>query len=289
MRYASAEAFAQALGERLKRQAESEGVDIERLRKRVAFERYLARLFARDPAPWVLKGGYALEIRLGGRTRSTKDMDLNVPPPPIEDLLDELQEAAELDLGDFFAFRVGRPRKQQAGAPLGGWRFSVEVSLAGRPFTGFPLDVGLGDEPLGEVEWREGQADLGFAGLPLARVAVYPLADQFAEKLHAYTRPREVRTRVKDLVDLTTILEVLGDELPPAQEMRRTIKATFERYGTHPLPDPLPPPPEGWRGSFEATAGDLALETTDVRLAHEKLESYLAGLGFYFHGGEDTC
>ncbi|MGI8649667.1 MAG: hypothetical protein ACR2KW_04705 [Rubrobacter sp.] len=40
MRYASAAAFAQALGERLKRQAEGEGVDIERLRKRVAFEQF---------------------------------------------------------------------------------------------------------------------------------------------------------------------------------------------------------------------------------------------------------
>ena len=278
MRYASAEAFAQALGERLKRQAESEGVDTERLRKRVAFERYLARLFTRDPAPWVLKGGYALEIRLGSRARSTKDIDLNVPPPPIEDLLDELQEAAELDLGDFFVFRVGRPKRQQAGAPLGGWRFAVEASLAGRPFTGFPIDVGLGDEPLGEVEWREGQADLEFADLPPARMAVYPLADQFAEKLHAYTRPREVRTRVKDLVDLTAILEVLREELPPAQEMRRTIQATFERYSTHSLSDPLPSPPEGWRGSFKATAEDLALDTTDVEAAYRKLEEYLRGL-----------
>jgi len=286
LRYASAEAFAQALGERLKRQAEGEGVEIERLRKRVAFERYLARLFARDPAPWVLKGGYALEIRLGGRSRSTKDIDLNVPPPPVEDLLDELQEAAELDLGDFFVFRVGRPRRQQAGAPLGGWRFAVEASLAGRPFTGFPLDVGLGDEPLGEIEWREGQADLGFAGLPPAMVAVYPLADQFAEKLHAYTRPREVRTRVKDLVDLTAILGVLGEELPPAHLLRRTIEATFERYATHPLPGTLPPPPEGWRESFEAAAEDLDLETTDAESAHGKLEDYLRGLELLGNGDE---
>jgi amino acid transporter len=31
----------------------------------VAFERFLARLFDRDSARWVLKGGYALELRLG--------------------------------------------------------------------------------------------------------------------------------------------------------------------------------------------------------------------------------
>lgn len=61
--------------------------------------------------------------------------------------------------------------------------------------------------------------------------------------------------------------------------MRRTIEATFERYGTHPLPDPLPPPPEGWRGPFEATAEDLTLEITNVETAHRELEKYLRGLG----------
>ena len=79
---------------------------------------------------------------------------------------------------------------------------------------------------------------LEFADLPPARMAVYPLADQFAEKLQAYTRPREDRTRVKDLVDLTAILEVLGEKLPPSQEMRCTIQATFDRYGN---PSPTRP------------------------------------------------
>ena len=147
----------------------------------------------------------------------------------------------------------------------------------------------MGDESLGEVEWREGQADLSFAGVPPARRAVYPLADQFVEKLHAYTRPREVRTRVKDLVDMVAVLEVLGEELPPTQEMRRTIEATFKRYGTHTLPDPLPPPPEGWRESFEATAEDLGLGTADVRVTHEKLEGCLAGLGLLVRGGDESA
>lgn len=274
MRYATPQAFARALSDRLKRQAAAEGVDLDRLRKRVAFERFLARLFEHNPSRWVLKGGYALELRLGGKARATKDIDLDLPPPPVEDLLDELQEAAEVDLGDYFVFLVSRP-KAMRGAPLGSFRYSVEVRLNGRPFTSFVLDVGQGDTPLGEVEWREGQADLGFAGISKVRMAIYPLADHFAEKLHAYTRLRERKTRVKDLLDLSLVLQELVDELPPATEMRRTIEATFGRYGTHDLPDALPDPPVSWREPFEAAAEELGLQTTEIDRAHRRLQDYL--------------
>ena len=66
----------------------------------------------------------------------------------------------------------------------------------------------------------------------------YPRADHFAEKLHAYTRPRERRTRVKDLLDLALILEYLRDDLPSAATMKRTIDSTFDRIDTHALPAP---------------------------------------------------
>lgn len=277
MRYETPRAFERALSARLKRQAAEEGMDLDRLRKRVVFERFLARLFHQAPHRWVLKGGYALELRLGGRSRATKDIDLDRPPPPAEDMLDELQEAAARDLGDFFVFRVGVPKPMQ-GAPLGSLRFSVEARLAGKPFTSFALDVGQGDEPLGEAEWKEGQADLSFAGIERTRLPVYPLVDHFAEKLHAYTRPRERRTRVKDLLDLTVILEELADELPPPEQMRQSLELTFDRYDTHALLKPLPPPPEDWAEPFEAEATNLGLKTTDINHAHDTLGRHLRTL-----------
>ncbi len=104
---------------------------------------------------------------------------------------------------------------------------------------------------------------------------VYLLADHFAEKLHAYTRPREHRTRVKDLLDLTVILEDLSDDLPSAEVMRRAIEATFERYGTHELARPLPSVPADWAEPFGATARGLGLKVTEIDRAHETLEEYL--------------
>ena len=64
--YATAGALRAALETRLLERSRRDDVDLQRLRRQVAFDRLLARMF--DPADaarhgWVLKGGYALELR----------------------------------------------------------------------------------------------------------------------------------------------------------------------------------------------------------------------------------
>jgi len=75
-RYTSATAFRAALETRLPQQAGGSQTSLGRLRRRVAFERLLARLFGEEASPWLLKGGYALELRLGDTARATRDLDL---------------------------------------------------------------------------------------------------------------------------------------------------------------------------------------------------------------------
>lgn len=106
--YASARAFRTALEERLKRTSITEQTDLNRLRRQVAFDRLLARLFREEPPPWVLKGGYALELRFKA-ARSTVDIDLTVQwvPASIADdqnqiVRDMLQTAADVPFGDWF-------------------------------------------------------------------------------------------------------------------------------------------------------------------------------------------
>jgi hypothetical protein len=55
MRYRTSEAFRTALEQRLKNEAESGDVALMRLRKHVAFERFLARLAAAEAGGWVLR------------------------------------------------------------------------------------------------------------------------------------------------------------------------------------------------------------------------------------------
>jgi len=63
-KYASATAFRIALEDRLKHVAQEENIELQRLRRQVAFDRLLCRLFTQSDAPWLLKGGYAMELRI---------------------------------------------------------------------------------------------------------------------------------------------------------------------------------------------------------------------------------
>src|SRR3977135_4383184 len=77
-KYASAGALRRALEDRLRQTANTKKVDLARLRRQVAFDRILARLFHSDDAPWALKGGYAMELQLRV-ARTTVDIDLMLP------------------------------------------------------------------------------------------------------------------------------------------------------------------------------------------------------------------
>jgi hypothetical protein len=57
---------------RLLAHSRATSLSLDRLRKQVVFERLIARLVVAAPNRWVLKGGFALDLRLGARARSTK-------------------------------------------------------------------------------------------------------------------------------------------------------------------------------------------------------------------------
>ena len=67
--------FRKSLEARLKRIAEKTNQDLQRVRRKVAFERLLARIFHQDAEDFALKGGYAMELRFEA-ARATKDIDL---------------------------------------------------------------------------------------------------------------------------------------------------------------------------------------------------------------------
>ncbi len=133
-RYQTARAFRIALEARLKQTAQTRHLDLMRLRRQVAFDRLPARLFAAQEPPWLLKGGYTFELRLGGdAARATRDLDLSIPDLsrlaraddiplalPSQIIRESLQDAAEHDLPDGFVFRIGEPMADLAAAPYGG-------------------------------------------------------------------------------------------------------------------------------------------------------------------------
>ena len=185
--------FRISLEQRLKQSAALRGLPLASLRLKVVIERLLARLFVTPAMPWLLKGGYAMELRYRPRARTTKDIDLSVTSAAGElaarlaHIRDELQAAADNDMSDYFVFQIGSPSSELQGAPGGGARFPVNALLAGRSFGRFHIDVGFGDPAISAPEELIGQDFLAFAGVPPAKALAIPKAQQFAEKLHAYT------------------------------------------------------------------------------------------------------
>jgi Nucleotidyl transferase AbiEii toxin, Type IV TA system len=251
---------------------------LARDRKRVAFDRLLARLLAVANGQWLLKGGFALDLRLTTRARSTKDIDVEWHAGK-EGLLDALLDAASHDSGDFFAFAIER-----AGAPedrLGGsHRFRISAFLAGRPFETFLLDVGFRADDALEAEILRGWDLLDFAGVEPIEVDVVPLERQVAEKLHAYTRTYEggrKSTRPKDLVDLALIAELSHLD---AATLRREIDTIFALRDTHSIPKALLPPPAEWTTPFRRLAEEVGVPSelaAGHRDAAALLDPILAG------------
>ena len=172
--YKTAGAFRTALETRLQTRAQVERTDLQRLRRQVAFDRFLARLFPKGPKgtyPWILKGGYAMELRIRS-ARTTKDIDLTLHDGTrLAKNLDErgkqvrvmLQDAASIQRKDYFELLVGEAREELDGAPEGGSRYPVEARMDGRVFARFHVDVGIGDEVMEPLEVVEGRDWLGLA------------------------------------------------------------------------------------------------------------------------------
>lgn len=239
MKYSSGAAFRQTLETRLKSIQHTENVPLVRLRKLVTFDRYLVRLFESQPDNWLLKGGFALQLRLGERSRTTKDIDLLVREKEI-DIFESLNHAGSLDLGDYFSFEV-EPSAKTVQEGLGVLRFTIQTRLADRHFETFHVDVGIGDPVIGAIEYLPTTDLLEFADVEPACVPCYPVSQQIAEKLHAYTQTygSGSSSRVKDFIDLMLLAE-LGQI--NGKELSEAIRATFENAG-HQVPAAFSPPP----------------------------------------------
>lgn len=262
--YSTAGAFRKALEERLKRISQADQIDLNRLRRHVSFDRLLARLFRTEAPPWVLKGGYALELRFKA-ARSTVDIDLTLQRiPAMADgesasriVREMLQSAADIALGDWFEYKIGPPILDLDAAPYGGTRYPIEARMDARIFARFHLDAGIGDAVMRPLEVLECRDWLSFAGIERCQVLMIPREQQFAEKLHAYTLPRSTpNSRVKDLVDLA-LLSGSGDL--NSQRLLDALRLTFERRATHPMPAVLVAPPSDWQAPFQALAEECGL------------------------------
>jgi hypothetical protein len=184
---------------------------------------------------------------------------------------DILQAAAAIHLGDWFEYIIGPAMLDITAAPYGGARYPVEAHMGGRIFAKFHIDVGIGDVVMRPLETATTNDWLAFAGIEPSPVQMITREQQFAEKIHAYTLPRNApNSRVKDLVDLVLLIAEGQLDL---EKCASALRRTFERRDTHPLPTALEMPTMAWQTPFEAMAKECGL-TPDLAATFEKVRSF---------------
>ncbi|NGX54580.1 MAG: hypothetical protein KR126chlam2_00193 [Chlamydiae bacterium] len=269
--------FRKSLEARLKNIAIKDAQDLQRLRRKVAFERLLARIFHRDNSSFVLKGGYAMELRFT-TARATKDIDLtclhridNTHTVIEQIIMRELQKLVKVDLDDYFFFEIGKSQMDLDNAPYGGARYAVSSFVDKRLFIRFQLDVGA-DVVVDEIDQVSGSNWLNYCGIATPIMQTISIEQQLAEKLHAYTLPRSerVNTRVKDLIDMLLLAQLRQIN---KTTFNRTLRKVFKARETHIIPKRLEQPPEEWLPLYQALAKECGL-TQEMSQAYDELSSF---------------
>ena len=274
MTYQTAAAFRSALETRLARASVKMAVPLVRLRKLVTFDRFLARLAQTYPDAWLLKGGLALQIRMGERARTTQDIDVLLTLPR-EEVQRTITQAVQLDLEDWFVFMLREASDPLPGpTPGGGHRFFITALVDLRVFESFHVDVGLGDPVVEPAEFLTTPPLLAFAGIPPVTIPCYPISQHLAEKIHAYVKPRTSgeSTRVKDLVDM--VLIALHTPVNAAA-LQAALQATFAAQGSGAPPTSLPAPPVAWAPKYRRLAQDVGLDDATLSAAFAQARQFL--------------
>jgi hypothetical protein len=260
--YPDAAAFRAGLEQRLLNRTRERGISLDRLRRRVVFERLLARLVVAEPGRWVLKGGMALEVRLGDNARLTKDIDLGLREQLVDpaDLHARLVEALNPNqASDFFEFRPAPPSLLQAdGAGHRTWRTRIEAYLALRRFGTVSIDISPRPHELVATETLALPNSLDFAGITAGTFELIDIGRHVAEKLHAISRSFGERenSRVRDLVDIVLIHE---HTLLAGTDLGEHLNTVW-RERENELPPRLPPDlPDSWAERYATLTADLSI------------------------------
>jgi hypothetical protein len=233
--YATPRALVSAISDRVAAVVAAGSVyNHDELRRHIAYDRLLARVFSAEPERWLLKGGGALLAQIPG-ARHSKD----------------LTEGAALDLGDFFTFTVGEVKATLTG-PTSGVRLPIICRIGPKQFGSFHIDVVVVEGVTAEPEVVSPLAPIAIPGLGRVPYRTYPLVDHLADKHAAMIETHRGRpsTRYRDLVDL---VEVATTQTIEAAPLSVALFTKYRRRGLRP-PEGFTSPGERWPDGYEALA-----------------------------------
>jgi hypothetical protein len=230
----------------------------------------LERATASVQPRFTVKGGIALELRLGNRARATKDIDV-VLQHVDADLARTLEGAMSGGAYQGFTFRrKGEPLLLDNGAVS----LELVVSYLGGAWTTIAVDIARAEPGEAEIEWlpaiplTDAFGITGPVDLPCL-----PLRLHIAQKLHGMTlppRPGKRNERFRDLIDLLLMEELVTDY----RGLREACETVFGSRGTHVWPPLLAVPPY-WIEPFARLAGDLDLPVGDADAGMVRVRAFV--------------
>jgi len=257
--------------------ARDAGVVPRRIHLVVAIDRLLVRLLAAAPGRWVVKGGYANQLRRPDDARFTEDLDLRIDAV-VETAPELLASGFAVDPDDDFSYEVPASPAPLDGPPGGGLRFVVLARLAGTELVRFKVDVSSADVVVGEFESYDSDPVVERLGFRRSRFPIYPINQHVAEKLHALTLPRDVEnTRARDLVDLVWFIHHFTFR---SEALAVACIATFDRRATHPWPPVIDAPPESWSRPYATWRAELFLPEPTPAAAASAVRRFLEPVYF---------
>lgn len=227
---------------------------------------------AGQPPPHYVKGGIALELRLPGKARATKDLDVGFRAEARADLVRVLEDALTTEYEGFSFRRAREPHVMPAGT----LRVEVAVQYAGGAWGRVVLDLNRheGHEEIELVDALDLERLFGVTGPD--SVPVLSLPWHVAHKVHAVSRPNtpgHPNDRVQDAADLL-LLQPLITDLPA---VHRACERVFRDRRTHPWPPTIALPPT-WVEPYERLAEELELPATTLGAAANAIAAWVRAI-----------
>ena len=233
----------------------------------------LDRVRDQDGEPlFALKGGAAIELRLGLTARASKDYDAAFRARAAG-MLDALDSALADDWQGFQLQRSEPERIRDTHA----LRTAVKLSYKGRSWGTVQLEVAPAEGIAGQEIERVPARPLDAVQLEGPdRIACVSVRYQIAQKLHACTelyRDGRENDRFRDLIDLQLLHDLLDDGAMPS--VRDACIEIFELRGTHAWPPTVTVWPS-WPTGFAAMAREVDFHTDDVDVAADELRALIS-------------
>jgi hypothetical protein len=218
-----------------------------------------------DPL-FLLKGGVAIELRVGGGARATKDVDLVFFGDP-----EHLAEALDEDLEPYAVFTFERGAIERRADGLFD-RVDVKLLFRGRSWGTLTLEVASPDSQMTDSESVEAIAidEFGIEGPRVIRCL--SLRYQIAQKIHAVTQRFEEgeNDRFRDLVDLIICRDLVHD----VADVREACVDTFDARGRHAWPPELEVPGI-WVEPYSALTEEMDFPVGDVDDAAAQVREFI--------------